>query len=512
MEQKYIKEKNSILEHKGESEENRNSDIDTEYDAYDLDIHIPKMRNFTKNIKECDAFSDNLAVDEKCKVNDKNKNEIESRERHKISFDKGIVIAFASFIIICMLIPIITSGFCEGDSKEVDRDKKVLEQDYSKSNTDYKEDAYIDVEDSSETGKHQEHIENNTSWNIDMNKMYYAMATNYTVDEFIEDINVEPFDKSLYLSTGSVGRFYSTFGEYTGELQYCITDEFPNFYLELGKSLTESEVAEIFDAIPITAVEEGCQTFTWNEQVVINVYYLYDSTMLFFSLYDLYIDEDNCEDEESNNQDSYDVFLKQILANNSTISMKQAEQYAIILSDSVYGILPHDFEYDKFGDYNDAYTIYDIDSDGVLELIVAINDTCVAGMLEIVYEYDEYKEELIEQFIGRPGSFYYENGAIKVPWSHNQGLGRTIHPFTLYRYLGNNEYEEVASIDSWDKAVNPCDYDGNEFPEHIDVDGDGTIFFVIKNYERTMCDGAEYERLVNEVIKGNQIELDWVEY
>ena len=96
----------------------------------------------------------------------------------------------------------------------------------------------------------------------------------------------------------------------------------------------------------------------------------------------------------------------------------------------------------------DNFAICDIDMDGAEELLVEITNTCVAGMIIQVFDYDAKADEVVEQYCGFPGVEFYDNGILYEPWSHNQG-GAEIHPFEVYRYNEQDDsYESVTSIET----------------------------------------------------------------
>lgn len=72
---------------------------------------------------------------------------------------------------------------------------------------------------------------------------------------------------------------------------------------------------------------------------------------------------------------------------------------------------------------NNGFAVVDIDQDGRQELIIQNTDASMAGMFEMVYDYNPVSEELKREFCDFPALTYYDNGIIKAEWSHNQGPG-----------------------------------------------------------------------------------------
>lgn len=202
---------------------------------------------------------------------------------------------------------------------------------------------------------------------------------------------------------------------------------------------------------------------------------------------------------------------------NAELDDKVAEQYAAILSDCANGILPFGKSFEKSGyndDNDDKYAIYDIDSDGIQELILLITDTNSASMMEVVYEYNINTETLTEQLQGYPDCTYYDNGIIEEPISHNQGLGTTIWPYNLYKYTGNNQYQYIISIDSWDKSAYPYGYVGDDvFPDDKDKDDNGIVIIIQDETESYICDDDEYKMQLKSILNGaSPISLNWISF
>ncbi len=160
-----------------------------------------------------------------------------------------------------------------------------------------------------------------------------------------------------------------------------------------------------------------------------------------------------------------------------------------------------EFQYDAStnGEGN-QFAIYDIDFDGKEELIIQHTTAAVAGMVEVIYDYDSKTKLLKEELRSFPSLTYYNNGIVSADWSHNQGLAGLgdFWPYTLYQYKQESDtYIEIASVDAWNKERADEDYEGNPFPDELDIDGDGFIYFVTAEgtyAQNTVVDGEEYER------------------
>ena len=130
-----------------------------------------------------------------------------------------------------------------------------------------------------------------------------------------------------------------------------------------------------------------------------------------------------------------------------------------------------------------CFAITDIDGDGRDELIFNFNDTYMAAMRELVYDYDEengtLRTELEDVF---PFTAYYSNGYVKEDASHNHTCDpetRGIWPYNLYKYDADaDSYINIGYVQCWDKLVFPTNYEDEAFPDEFDEDGDNLLFFV----------------------------------
>lgn len=150
--------------------------------------------------------------------------------------------------------------------------------------------------------------------------------------------------------------------------------------------------------------------------------------------------------------------------------------------------------YDGFDLSDNRFAIEDIDGDGNEELIVIYTTTYVAGYAEIIYDYDADTGSVREQFVEYPAVTYFDNGILKADWSHNQGLGGRIWPYTLYQYNPEKDiYEAIAMVDAWDKSLADTDYEGNAFPDDVDKDGDLLVYYIMPPDEYELKNPVDYE-------------------
>lgn len=166
-----------------------------------------------------------------------------------------------------------------------------------------------------------------------------------------------------------------------------------------------------------------------------------------------------------------------------------------------------DYGYDELFDITtNQFAVYDIDKDGAEELIIAYTTTYNAGMVTIIYDFDEDFGKVREELAEYPSLTFYDNGAVQADLSHNHGLGGEFWPYTLYQYDQETDtYTVAAEVDAWDKSYVEKDYEGNAFPQEADTDGDGIVYYIMTNgiYEhKDPVDLEEYEQWRNSCIGG----------
>ncbi len=149
---------------------------------------------------------------------------------------------------------------------------------------------------------------------------------------------------------------------------------------------------------------------------------------------------------------------------------------------------------------DNRFAVCDIDGDGKRELIIQYVTAPTAGMMELIYDYDNETKSVREQLREYPLLTYYDNGMIEAGWSHNQGLsGDTLWPYTLWEYDAEADaYRVAAEVEAWDRKISETDPGWNiSFPEEIDADGDGVVYYVrpegVSDYIDPI-DGPEYEQ------------------
>lgn len=196
---------------------------------------------------------------------------------------------------------------------------------------------------------------------------------------------------------------------------------------------------------------------------------------------------------------------------------RKMDAYKAVLNNAMqYHTFPEarDLGYDGSDMAQNKFALFDIDRDGNIELLFRYTTTYNGGMSEMIYDFDSITGMVREQFFQYPLVTYYDNGIIKADASHNHGNGGEFWPFTLYCYNPETDiYDQFASVDAWDKSIAQQDAQGNQFPESIDQDGDGLVYYIIP-YAQTEdvepVDNVQYEQWYKSCMgDANQIQIPY---
>lgn len=169
----------------------------------------------------------------------------------------------------------------------------------------------------------------------------------------------------------------------------------------------------------------------------------------------------------------------------------------------------NDFEKQKELAYPNEFVIYDINDDGVDELLIRIEGTCNSDSAQYIYRFSQEKEAFELLFEYYYGCRFYENGLIYAPVSHSGYMyNDDFWPYEIYKYnKSENKYECIASVEQFDLIACP-EYE-DSFPFEYDKDGDKKIYFVLFYEEFLYLDEEEYDDWRERLLDSDLIELDW---
>ena len=167
---------------------------------------------------------------------------------------------------------------------------------------------------------------------------------------------------------------------------------------------------------------------------------------------------------------------------------------------------------------NNQFAIFDVDGDGQDELIYENGDATTAGMMTTVFGSMPSADgvKLFTELSGFPGMAFYDNGAVIIYASHNQGLAGTLDfwPHAIYQYdPGQDGYLFMGYADAWSGETFPENFEGTPFPDDLDMDGDKVVYsltFFGDVRTETWIDGPEYLKWRDSYLEGaSRLELPW---
>ena len=161
---------------------------------------------------------------------------------------------------------------------------------------------------------------------------------------------------------------------------------------------------------------------------------------------------------------------------------------------------------DTYGQESTYFALYDVDGDGQEELLLNWTGASMADTVEYIWGYGDNGTHV--ELCEFPALTCYDNGVIEAEWSHNQGLAGEFWPYFLYRYNAEtDQYELCGGADAWDKSVAKTNEQGDDFPDDIDADQDGIVYYLLPadwdgNYDMKPVDGAKYRTWRESFLEG----------
>lgn len=202
--------------------------------------------------------------------------------------------------------------------------------------------------------------------------------------------------------------------------------------------------------------------------------------------------------------------LPQVISSTTTVSAASQSTIVKLYKDKLEQIKSNPDKYMYSATTNAirdcVFTIADVNSDGVKDLIMNFNQTAMAGMHMRIWTVKDNK--LVS--LGTTGSFadFYKNGYVRSAAYHNHGASISVWPYTVYKYDNPKGEQEtygklIFNAYSVDKA---SEYPGNTYSESLDKDKDGVIYYI----DQTPMTKSEFIDYTNKYIPdSNQLNLNW---
>ncbi len=139
------------------------------------------------------------------------------------------------------------------------------------------------------------------------------------------------------------------------------------------------------------------------------------------------------------------------------------------------------------------FAYQDVDGDGKEELVLSFSVCSIAEMTLYVCGFDG--ETVTQELTEFPAVIFYPGGVAVAELSYNQGLaGDDMWPCNVYTYdKDTGVYGQSVTVDGWDRTLGETNYNGESFPEHIDLDGNGYVYLISRDGVTRYLDDGDYE-------------------
>ena len=160
------------------------------------------------------------------------------------------------------------------------------------------------------------------------------------------------------------------------------------------------------------------------------------------------------------------------------------------------------------GHVDGVFALYDVDDDGRVELLLNCTDDSLKRTFAYIWGYQN--ESAYVELCGGPLMNYYDNGIIEDGWSYKSELSGDFFPYSVYSYDSRiDAYQNYGAVDAWDKKISEVNSEGKSFPNSIDVDEDGIVYYILPSnwdgdYDMEPVDGEEYNKWRNAYLNGVQ--------
>lgn len=153
-----------------------------------------------------------------------------------------------------------------------------------------------------------------------------------------------------------------------------------------------------------------------------------------------------------------------------------------------------------------AFGISDVDMDGDPELIVRIDrNTCVYG-------YDREQAELIRELEGGIRCRFYDNATAQLDSNHQtNGVAGRFWPYEASKYDEKvGKYQEIGSVDAFDLEIMKEVGAESIYPQEIDIEGAGFVYYITRDGEKTAMSQTEYNVWYESIFGGaEEIEVNY---
>lgn len=149
------------------------------------------------------------------------------------------------------------------------------------------------------------------------------------------------------------------------------------------------------------------------------------------------------------------------------------------------------------------FALYDVNGDGLEELIIRFVTAPTEAKLEIVYTFRDGGPAVILSAF--PEVTYFSNDILQEDWFHGSDLaGEGYWPYNLYRLNCDGFYELFAEVNMWSRDVDMVNAKGDPYPEDIDRENAGTVFIVTREGKTETISKSDYETWLSSLLEDAQ--------
>lgn len=153
-----------------------------------------------------------------------------------------------------------------------------------------------------------------------------------------------------------------------------------------------------------------------------------------------------------------------------------------------------------------AFAISDVDMDGEAELIAQMDrNTCVYG-------YERKQADLTLELVGGIRCRFYDNATAQLDSNHQtNGLAGRFWPYDATKYEEETgEYRSIGSVDAFDLEIMKEVGAESVYPQEIDVEEAGFVYYVTRDGKETAMTQSEYDAWYEGIFGGaEEIEVDY---
>ncbi len=143
---------------------------------------------------------------------------------------------------------------------------------------------------------------------------------------------------------------------------------------------------------------------------------------------------------------------------------------------------------------NHTFALIDADNSWQDNLIIQYKDKSEKKIAEVVYGYDEYKKQIVEEFRTTSNLEYFKYGMLlvyakrKINISKKSGLFYKLYHFNSEK----STFDFYLSVEVWNKKDSKTNKNWGKFPKNIDKAKQGYIYRITKNKQVTLLSKSDY--------------------